>query len=162
PFPGFNRPFRMGLVMTRAANGVEVQGLVNGTVFFRRHLKGLQEHAAKPALGCRNLHCEFGDLTARGRPATKGLKPAPAPAPAVVSVAMVLRLPLGRVGWLAGLLGLGLAGVLALGAGRLWSQSAALRAAVPLDIDEAVVRLEAGRLKGPVLLRGVLTAADPL
>jgi hypothetical protein len=77
PFPGFNRSFRMALTLRRAGSGTEVEGLVNGTVFFRRYLEGLEGHIAKPALGCRNLHCEFNHLTVRGKAAAR---PAPADA----------------------------------------------------------------------------------
>jgi serine/threonine-protein kinase len=71
PFPGFNRPFRMALSLRKTGAGVEVEGLINGTVFFRRYLEGLEGHVAKPALGCRNLHCEFDHFTVRGKPTTR-------------------------------------------------------------------------------------------
>jgi hypothetical protein len=45
---------------------------------------------------------------------------------------------------------------LALRASGLWRQSAVLKDGAPLDIDDALSRLEAGTLRGPVMVRGAV------
>ncbi|MFN0062652.1 MAG: serine/threonine protein kinase, partial [Myxococcaceae bacterium] len=73
PFPGFNKPFQVRLGLKRVVDGVEVEGQINGAVFFRRQLPGLEGQSAKIALGCRNLHCDFNSLRVRGLASKRGL-----------------------------------------------------------------------------------------
>lgn len=69
-------PFRLKLQTSRRGKSLLVEGFVNGQRFAHKSLEGLSGQVGKLALGCRNLHCAFEDLVARGQ-----LVPRPEPQP---------------------------------------------------------------------------------
>ncbi|MGQ0506194.1 MAG: serine/threonine protein kinase [Myxococcaceae bacterium] len=72
--PPEGKPFRMQLTLKRTKNGVQVEAFVNRKRFARKYLIGLEGRTGKVALGCRNLHCEFRDLVATGKPQPKPVR----------------------------------------------------------------------------------------
>jgi serine/threonine-protein kinase len=64
PAPG--EPFKVQLSMKKYRQGSLVEARINGIRFARKYLPGLQNATGKVALGCRNLYCEFDDLSISG------------------------------------------------------------------------------------------------
>jgi len=67
PVPPTGTTFTVKLALKKRKNGTEVDAFVNGQRFARKVLVGLENRIGKVALGCRNLHCEFDNLKARGK-----------------------------------------------------------------------------------------------
>ncbi|MBI3181370.1 MAG: serine/threonine protein kinase [Myxococcales bacterium] len=63
--------FRVKLSLKRGKSGVDVSAYANGQRFAHKVLVGLQGQVGKVAVGCRNLHCEFDNLSATGKPAPR-------------------------------------------------------------------------------------------
>jgi len=71
PTPSDGTPFRMKLSLRRhKGGGTEVEAFVNGERFAHRVLPGLSTRTGRIALGCRNSHCNFEQLTVEGRSAS--------------------------------------------------------------------------------------------
>ena len=69
PTPSDGTPFRIKLSLRRhKGGGTEVEAFVNGERFAHRILHGLSTRSGRIALGCRNSHCNFDQLTVEGRP----------------------------------------------------------------------------------------------
>lgn len=64
--------FVVRLALRRDADGdaTDVEAFLNGQRFAHKSLVGLRHKVGKVALGCRNLHCSFDELTVRGAPLT--------------------------------------------------------------------------------------------
>jgi serine/threonine-protein kinase len=69
PFPGFGRRFRLGLSLTdaHAEKSFDLRAKLDGQVFFQQTLLTPQARVGVPAVGCRNLHCDFERLTVKGQ-----------------------------------------------------------------------------------------------
>jgi serine/threonine protein kinase len=67
PAPPDGTTFRVKLSLKKRGAGTEVEAFVNGQRFAKKMLPHLQGRVGKIALGCRNLHCEFDNLTASGK-----------------------------------------------------------------------------------------------
>jgi predicted Ser/Thr protein kinase len=82
PTPAERVPFRVQLSLKKLKGGTQVEARMNGTRVARKYLPGLTDVTGRLALGCRNLHCEFDDLTVQGAPRPKPDRPdAGEPAP---------------------------------------------------------------------------------
>jgi hypothetical protein len=66
PVPPAGKPFRVKLTLRKQKDGTLAEAFVNGERYARKLLKGLSGQAAKVALGCRNLRCEFDNLAVTG------------------------------------------------------------------------------------------------
>lgn len=66
PIPAAGQPFHVRLAIKRVKTSTVVEGFLNGKRFARKVLQGLTGQTGKLALGCRNLHCEFDDLSIVG------------------------------------------------------------------------------------------------
>jgi len=81
PTPPERTPFRVQLSLKKLKQGVQVEAKMNGTRIARKYLPGLSDATGRLALGCRNLHCEFDDLTVQGAPKVKPDRPDAGSAP---------------------------------------------------------------------------------
>ena len=81
PTPPERTPFRVQLSLKKLKQGVQVEAKMNGTRIARKYLPGLADVPGRLALGCKNLHCEFDDLTVQGAPKAKPDRPDAGSAP---------------------------------------------------------------------------------
>lgn len=65
-FVPVGRPFEVRLSLHRRKDATWVEASLDGKPFARKSLDGLQGAVGKVALGCRNLHCAFEGLNAKG------------------------------------------------------------------------------------------------
>jgi hypothetical protein len=71
PTPPDGSTFRLRLQLRRTKDAVAVTAYLNGHVFARKVLPGLQGKVGKVAVGCRNYECAFANLVVRAKPAQR-------------------------------------------------------------------------------------------